>query len=132
LDRRSNNGHSLCVSSADRMGGAALSRENTTYRIAFLKNVTTAPFITGDQPVVNMLDPKATNDLELYYPLSPSLAMVLAKDAGKFPDRERNVTTFEVERYNYEIYDRSEDQLYSNDLAYLRDLVSMGKHMLAP
>ena len=60
-----------------------------------------------------------------------AFAMVLAK-AGKFPDRERNVTTFEVERYNYEIYDRSEDQLYSNDLAYLRDLVSMGKHMLAP
>jgi hypothetical protein len=112
--------------------GAALFRENTAYRIVFLKNITTAPFITGDQPVVNMLDPKATNDLELYYPLSPNLAMVLTKDAVKFPDRERNVTTFEVERYNYEIYDRSEDQLYSNDFAYLRDLVGMGKHVLTP
>ncbi len=71
-----------------------------------------------------MLDPKATDDLELYYPLSPKLAVVLTKDAARFPDRERSVTPFEVERYNYAIYSNSEDQIYSNDAAYLRRLVA--------
>ncbi len=111
--------------------GAGLYRERKTYRIVFLRNGTAIPFIAGDQPVINMLDPKATDDLELYYPLAPRLAMVLTKDAAKFPDRTRNVTRFEVERYNYAIYSKSEDQIYSNDESYLRSLVVMQKDVLA-
>jgi len=111
--------------------GAGLFRQRNAYRIVFLKNHTPIPFIAGDQPVLNMLDPKATEDVELYYPLSPRLAVILTKDTAKFPDRERSVTLFEVERYNYAIYSESEDQIYSNDEAYLRSLVLMGKHVLA-
>jgi len=111
--------------------GAALFRERKAYRIVFLKNATAIPLITGDQPVINMLDPKATDDLELYYPLSPRLAMVLTKDALKFPGRYRNITSFEAERYNYAVYSKSEDQIYSNDADYVRCLVLVGKDMLA-
>jgi hypothetical protein len=89
------------------------------------------PFIAGDQPVINMLDPFATNDLELFYPLSPGLAIVLSKDTVKFRNRQLPVTTFEVERYNYAIYSKSEDQVYSNDESYLRSIVAMGKNVLA-
>ena len=110
--------------------GAGLYRERKAYRIVFLKNATATPFIAGDQPVINMLDPTATDDLEFYYPLSPRLAMVLTKDAIKLPDRTRNVAGFEVERYNYAIYSKSDDQIYSSDEAYLRSLVSMGKDVL--
>jgi hypothetical protein len=110
--------------------GVGLFRERSAYRIVFLKNETSTPFIAGDQPVLNMLDPKATDDLELYYPLSPRLAMLLTKDAARFQDRERSVTLFEVERYNYAIYSNSEDQTYSSDEDYLRHLVAMEKHML--
>lgn len=111
--------------------GAGLYRERKAYRIVFLGNVTAIPFIAGDQPVINMLDPKATDDLELYYPLAPRLAMVLTKEAVNFPDRTRNVTRFEVERYNYAIYSRSDDQVYSNDQSYLRSLVRIRKDVLA-
>jgi hypothetical protein len=110
--------------------GAGLYRERNTYQIIFLRNATTIPFIAGDQPVINMLDPTATDDLELYYPLSSRLAMVLAKDSVKFPDRTRSITNFEVERYNYAIYSKSYDQIYSNDQTYLRSLVIMGKGVL--
>lgn len=110
--------------------GAGLFRERKAYRIAFLKNETSAPFIAGDQPVLNMLDPKATDDLELYYPLSPHLAILFTKDVVRLPDRERSVTLFEVERYNYAIYSNSEDQIYSSDEYYLRNLVSTKKNML--
>jgi Protein of unknown function (DUF4238) len=110
---------------------AGLYLERKAYRIVFLKNAMSIPFVAGDQPVVNMLDPRATDDLELYYPLSPRLALVLTKDAIASPGRTRNVTAFEVERYNYAIYSASEDQIYSNHASYLRSLVSMPKEVLA-
>jgi hypothetical protein len=108
-----------------------LFRERNAYRIIFLRNATAVPFIAGDQPVINMLDPMATDDLELYYPLSPVLAIALSKDGVRFPGRERNLTLFEVERYNYAIYSKSEDQVYSNDESYLRSIVAMRKNVLA-
>lgn len=111
--------------------GASLYRERKVYRIVFLGNGTTIPFIAGDQPIINMLDPKATDDLEFYYPLAPRLAMVLTKDAVKFSDRARYVTGFEVERYNYAIYSKSDEQVYSNDQSYLRSFVTMRKDVLA-
>jgi hypothetical protein len=107
--------------------GAALFLERKAYSIVFLENRTPIPFIAGDQPVVNMLDPKATNDVELYYPLSPGLAILLTKDAGRFANNPKTTTIFEVERYNYAIYTNSWDQVYSNDTAYLADLVTLEK-----
>lgn len=109
--------------------GAGLFRERKAYRILFLKNPTGTPFIAGDQPVINMLDPRSTDDLELYYPLSPRLAMVLTKDAAKLSGQR--MTSFEVERYNYAIYSTSHDQIYSNNESYLRSLVNLGKDVLA-
>lgn len=110
---------------------AGLFMERRAYRIVFLHNHTCNPFITGDQPVVNMLDPRETNDVALYYPLLPRLALVLTKDTVKFPVRERELSLFEVERYNYAIYRNSEDQIYSNDKVYMGGLVTMGKDVLA-
>ncbi|MCR1344894.1 DUF4238 domain-containing protein [Acidithiobacillus ferrooxidans] len=108
-----------------------LFRERNAYRIIFLTNDTLIPFVTGDQPVLNMLDPEASDNIELYYPLSPNLAVIVTKDAARFPDRKRGVTTFEVERYNYAIYCNSEDQIYSSESNYLGCLVAMEKHVLA-
>jgi hypothetical protein len=108
-----------------------LFREKDAYRIVFLQNDASTPFITGDQPVVNILNPAGTDDVELYYPLSPSLAIVLTKDTLKFPHQQRLVSKLEVENYNYTIYRESEDQIYSNDQAYLHSLASIGKHVLS-
>lgn len=108
---------------------ASLIQEARAYKIVFLPNATTIPFITGDQPIINLLDPHATDDLELYYPLAPTLAMMLSKDQSKWLTQGRNVSSLEVERYNHLIYEISEDQLYTNDEAYLRALVSIDKHL---
>ena len=106
-----------------------LFRDRSAYKIIFLLNTTATPFITGDQPVINLLDPHKTDDLELYYPLSPTLGMILSKDHQKIPTQSRNVTELEAEHYNHSIYERSEDQLYASDEAYLRALVSIEKHL---
>jgi len=49
-------------------------------KYAFIKNQTNTPFITGDQPVFNVLSDQrnadgSVIDLELYYPLSPQRAL---------------------------------------------------------
>jgi hypothetical protein len=49
----------------------------------------------------------------------------------KFPVRKRNVTSLEVESYNYAIYSESRDQVYSNSQDDLSSLVALGKHVLA-
>jgi hypothetical protein len=108
-----------------------LFRERNAYQIVFLKNDANIPFITGDQPIINLLDPAATDDVELYYPLSPTLAILLTKDTRKLQDQRRRITQLEVENYNHTIYRESEDQVYSNDQGYLGSLVSIGKHLLA-
>lgn len=112
--------------------GRAFVCERKAYRIVFLKNETAVPFVTGDQPVINTLDPKTTDDVALYYPLSPALAIILTKDIVRFPDQKRRVTSLEVEAYNHAIYSMSEDQVYANDEAYLRSLVAIGKHLIRP
>jgi Protein of unknown function (DUF4238) len=108
---------------------ASLIQEARAYKIVFLPNATTIPFITGDQPIINLLDPHATDDLELYYPLAPALAMILSKDQKKWLTQRHSVSLLEIERYNHLIYEISEDQLYANDEAYLRSLVSLDKHL---
>jgi hypothetical protein len=110
---------------------AGLFLERKQYKIRFIENNTASPFIAGDQPVINMLTIHGTDDLELFYPLSPRLALILTKDIVKFPNRERIASQFEVERYNYAIYNKSEDQIYSNDARYLSSLVAIGKHVLS-
>jgi hypothetical protein len=111
--------------------GAGLYREKKLYKIVFLRNETDIPLVTADQPVINILDPLKTDDLEFYYPLSPKLAVVLTKDARKFPDKKRDMSKFEVETYNYAIFSNSRDQVYANDRFYLVALVSLGKQLLA-
>jgi hypothetical protein len=45
--------------------------------------------------------------------------------------RMRNVTSLEVESYNYVIYRESRDQVHGNDQNYLRSFVQLGKNLLA-
>jgi Protein of unknown function (DUF4238) len=105
---------------------AALFLERHAYRIVFLRNLTEAPLVTADQPVINLL-PLTTNDVELYYPLSPCLALLLTKDLTKHTDEGRSLARFDVERLNHAIYARSDDQLYGDNPVYLRALVSASK-----
>jgi hypothetical protein len=109
--------------------GLAVYAERQAYRIVFLRNDTDVPFITTDQPVINLKSHKDA-DVEMYYPLSPKLAVVLTKDSEKFPQRLRNVSKIEVETYNYLMYSESDDQIYSNDKDYLESLVSISKNPL--
>ncbi|ENA3445201.1 DUF4238 domain-containing protein [Yersinia enterocolitica] len=81
-----------------------LSYELSTggYRLVILTNKSELKFITSDQPVINTLayDRKVVNDMEveIYYPLSPTVAVLLTK---KLTENEiLEIKGVEVERYN--------------------------------
>jgi hypothetical protein len=109
--------------------GMSLFAGRKKYGIAFLENKSTIPLITGDQPVFNLLDPKKTDEIEFYYPLSPSLAMLLTEDREKITKGKCEIGKLSVESYNHTIYRISDDQLYSNDEDYLKALTKLPKEL---
>jgi len=106
--------------------GASLVAQRHDYRITFLDNTASVPFVAGDQPVIN-LNGQADADLCFYYPLSPTLALIYHADPVRYPTDRVAVSRFEVEHYNAKLYSRSDRQMYSNDRAYLEALVTMPK-----
>jgi hypothetical protein len=106
--------------------GASVVAQRKNYRITLLKNGTAVPFISSDQPVIN-LNSHEDEELCLYYPLSPKFALVYHADSERFPDARMSLSTLEVELYNFELYRRSDSQTYSNDRDYLEALVKLPK-----
>jgi hypothetical protein len=108
--------------------GAGIFVEKGAYQFLFLQNHTKIPFITADQPIIN-LNTQHDKDLRLYYPLSPQLSLVFWK--GSPPLRMvRQASTIEVELYNQQIYSRSTDQIYSNDRDYLIKISNSPKNVI--
>lgn len=60
--------------------GGSLMLARNTRPLVMLENETDVPFITGDQPVINLLSPGSGEPprlLAFYYPVSPQLAVIL-------------------------------------------------------
>ena len=61
--------------------GFGLYNERRRRKLVLIENRTEIPFITGDQPVTNLLGNGVTPPelLVLYYPISPTIALVLGE-----------------------------------------------------
>ena len=99
------------------------------YRILMLENSSTIPLITGDQPVINTQADYSntegeTSELEFYYPISPSRAILISKSNQysrteiKFEIGEK-----EVKLYNDLIFKAAEEQLYGSNSTVLKDYI---------
>ena len=72
--------HVFCHCIATNVG-ASLYGDRDNFELLFLRSPPPQGLITGDQPVVNLLathDGTAPSEVALYYPLTPSLAMILS------------------------------------------------------
>lgn len=103
--------------------GASLIREQ--YDLYLLRNHTSVPLITADQPVINIhasavLPGKAVKDLDLYYPISPTLAVLLALT----PPDDSSLEEADVRRYNALMAYHSHEQIYASDCADLEQFAS--------
>jgi len=91
-----------------------LYRDRAKFKIALLDNQTSIPFITGDQPIINIhatLGLDIPERLEFFYPLSPQKAMLLLE---RSTEATSVVRADEVRRFNDLIIQNSHEQVFSN------------------
>ena len=76
------------------------------------------PFLTGDQPIVNVNEDYDSTgkqrELELYYPLTPKLAMLYTRASSPLSSLSEAVDETQVRLYNRRIVENSYQQVYSN------------------
>lgn len=96
------------------------------FKCHIIKNITAIPFITSDQPVINICANykqlkllKGWNEFQLYYPVGPYLAVKISNEEHL---REQ-ICEENVIRYNNLIYNAAHEQIYSKDRDYLRSFI---------
>lgn len=104
--------------------GFSLSSDNGL-NLFLLNNLTETPFITGDQPIVNIkADPKSFDaplGFELYYPQTPHIALLFStSDDIPFG---KNLKVDEVTRLNSLIVASSQEQVYANERIILEQYI---------
>jgi hypothetical protein len=106
--------------------GGSLFVSRNEFRILVLDNHTEVPFITSDQPIINMLTPGGSWDvpekMELYYPLSPTQAMLYLEKATAVGGISTCVSIDEAHRYNMMMLDHCAFRVFSNSEVYLKFL----------
>ena len=92
------------------------------------------PFLTCDQPVSNtyantksISEVQSESDVELYYPVSPFLAVLLSKKEEYKTTDKLFLSEDQVYLYNEHIYNCSHEQIYSNSKEVLEKFINKTK-----
>jgi len=88
-------------------------------KIVLLKNSTELKFITGDQPSFNISsalnEEGLPKDLELYYPISPTLALLVNFNSHLDQFSEKEISIDEVNTYNMKLLENSDFFVFGTD-----------------
>lgn len=98
--------------------GLSLFAERTRHKVILLENATPSPFVTADQPIINIASHPRTIDppteFELYYPISPTKAIMIVDKSSKYNPGSPSVSATFVEIYNLKMAAHSFRQVFSN------------------
>jgi hypothetical protein len=97
-------------------------------RFVFIENKTDTPFITGDQPVFNLLGDKLNEkgdvaELELYYPLTPNCAINIhfrSEQLGKFENKCADSAL--IDYLNKKVFENADYYLFANTRKQLEEI----------
>jgi len=109
--------------------GMRIYAEKDQWELIGLRNSTTTPFITSDQPIINLHvkdkpedNAKLSDDeFELYYPVTPSFAVVLKKKKLSYMEYN-NIDEQKISLLNHKIKKESFHHLFSNSYVYLESI----------
>lgn len=98
--------------------GFSLYADRKRFRLTLLENATDIPFITADQPVINIAarpeETKPPDKFELYYPLSPNKAMLLLESLNNHLPDNPSVTAMSAHLYNLHMGAHSYQQIFAS------------------
>lgn len=103
--------------------GGSLLIERDKRPLILLENNTSTPFITGDQPTVNLLAPpegEMPRLLAFYYPVSPQLAVILDEADEPTGFQPGPVSTEQVKKLNGEMQHAAHKQVFANSREVLQ------------
>lgn len=108
--------------------GRSLYVDAERYQIMLLENRTEVPFVTGDQPVINIaarpVETRPPAKFELYYPVSPTRAMLLVEPSSDHFPKDSTVSAMAVHIYNSHVAAHSYRQVFGNTAEVLESVKS--------
>lgn len=106
--------------------GHSLYADREYYKIVLLENHTDVPFVTADQPAINIastpMGTKEPDKFELYYPLSPTKAMLLVDPSSKHLPGNLSLPVMSVHVFNSHVVARSYQQIYGSNRQILESV----------
>ncbi len=110
--------------------GFSLYQDRDKFRLILIENTSTTPFITGDQPIINTYAVglglgESPEDLEFYYPLTPSLALLFTDDQKYQSKTIVTANKDDVIKYNTYIHEQSGRQVYASQREPLELLIKV-------
>ncbi|WP_421238554.1 DUF4238 domain-containing protein [Aeromonas enteropelogenes] len=108
--------------------GLSIIREQGQWSVVTLINKSDTKFITTDQPVINTFaaferQPEEDDELELYYPLSPMIAILLTKKTFQGA-REIIIDNQQAKHYNLSMISLAHEQIFSSSSTELECLIA--------
>jgi hypothetical protein len=103
-----------------------ISREHL--KITLVEASTGSEFLTSDQPVFNLRAvnlPVGTSPdrVELYYPISPTIGLLLEADHPEGGKYGHVLDAREIAKYNWAVVRYSHEQVFASDEAHLRSIL---------
>lgn len=103
--------------------GWSIFPERKNWRLRLLETKGNTNFVTSDQPVVNLLTAVDHNDLALFYPISPTKAALLQPTTKEcMVPNGNNLSEQVISELNKKIAEQCHEQLFGNNLDYLKSL----------
>jgi len=97
--------------------------DKNKFKLVVLDNNTDTPFLTADQPIINLQythTGQPPEKFEFYYPLSPKKAMLLVELSSTLGDTPLSAVS--VNNYNVTMVKNSYEQIFSNSEDYLNSI----------
>jgi uncharacterized protein DUF4238 len=108
--------------------GLTLYRQHVRRKLFLVHNYTDMPFITGDQPAINLKGarPHPPENLSIYYPISPQLALLLA-DVDEEPlFATEGLTAAQASMLNGKLFEACYKQAFAQSEESLKALLGPG------
>lgn len=100
---------------------SVIARQGDEYELNLICNNTALEFITGDQPLCNLVTNEEACQFDVYYPISPAAALFFSKKGrfdGVYPHL-KSPSVHEVDALNKAICNASIDQVYAKSAEVL-------------